>query len=119
MQKPSGNGKISIKLGDVMYAPGFHTNIVSERRLSDKGLIFDRLSDCLVFREQNGELCQFARVQSIHPAWVLEYNPGKPQPETQFGSHNFNVSKENKRAPPKKSTLPLKALPQQAAGISA
>lgn len=104
MEKPNRKGTISVKLGDVMYAPGFHTNIVSERRLSDRGLIFDRLSDTLVFREQSGELCQFARVLSVHPAWLLEYNPAEQKGESGLDPHNFAIPK----LPPKKSILPLR-----------
>lgn len=53
MKRPQG-GTISITLGEVLYAPGFHTNIVSERRLSDKGLVFDRFSDQLCYRNEQG-----------------------------------------------------------------
>jgi hypothetical protein len=65
-------GKELFKLKNVAYIPGFHTNVMSHRRLRQAGYHWDDLN--LQVRRDNTSEAVFY-VDEVHDQYVIEYQP--------------------------------------------
>lgn len=71
---PSGKKRISILLKDVAFVPGFHTNLLSARRMKRAGYKWDFANDRILKGQE--EICS---LRTIHDLWVVEYRPPSKQ----------------------------------------
>ena len=89
----SPTGPIQIKLLNVAYIPGFFTNLVALRRLTEKGVHWDTEKERLHTRGKT-----FCYTQNVDDHWVLEYN----SPTKQLTGSAFATSREPRS--PKEAT---------------
>ncbi|CEL02103.1 hypothetical protein ASPCAL03275 [Aspergillus calidoustus] len=71
---PNSKKGISILLRDVAFVPGFHTNILSARRMKRAGYRWDFEND-RILKDQE-EICNLRTIQDL---WVIEYKPPSKQ----------------------------------------
>ena len=73
---PDSKKQISILLKDVAFVPGFHTNILSARRMKKAGYQWDLENDCILKGQE--EICSLRTIQDL---WVIKYRPPRKQEE--------------------------------------
>lgn len=92
-------GQVTLRLQDVAYVPGLHTNTVSMYKAKQAGIYLNGRLNCL----EDGHGRMICQLHSKYAQDVIEYNPQSLADEAPITANTFTAAKEGNY---KKSELP-------------